>query len=113
MSLPDITMRLATRTASDSGFFDAALCPQTDPELFFPDKGSSPKEAKSICGRCEVADRCLQWSIDNDMQFGIWGGLTARERRNLVAGRVVDERLLARLKNIRIPPAPADGRLAG
>jgi hypothetical protein len=47
------------------------------------------------------------------MEFGIWGGLSARERRNLIAGRVVDERLLARLQNIRIPPAAADDLLAG
>jgi hypothetical protein len=113
MPLPDITTRLGNHQASDASFFDDALCPQTDPEIFFPDKGSSPKEAKSICGRCEVADRCLQWAIDNSMEFGIWGGLSARERRNLIAGRVVDERLLARLQNIRIPPAAADDLLAG
>jgi len=82
---------------SDTSFFKDALCPQTDPEAFFPDKGSPGKEAKEICYRCEVATRCLQWAIENEMEYGIWGGLSARERKNLTAGRVVDARQLEHL----------------
>ena len=88
---------------TDRCFIADAVCAQTDPEAFFPDKGSSPKAAKAMCSRCEVRMPCLQLAIDNDEEFGVWGGLTARERRDLVAGRIVDDRLLARLEGIRLP----------
>lgn len=60
---------------------ERALCAQTDPEAFFPDKGGSAYEAKKICGRCEVKDECLAWALGHNERFGIWGGLSERERR--------------------------------
>ncbi|WP_306999026.1 WhiB family transcriptional regulator [Amycolatopsis thermophila] len=62
---------------------DRALCKETDPEAFFPDKGGSTREAKRICHSCEVRGECLQYALDNDERFGIWGGLSERERRKL------------------------------
>ena len=62
---------------------DRALCAQTDPEAFFPEKGQSPKDAKRVCLACEVRDECLQYALDNDERFGIWGGLSERQRRKL------------------------------
>lgn len=64
-------------------FRDKALCAQTDPEAFYPEKGGSTREAKQICGRCEVKVECLQYALDHDERFGIWGGLSERERRRL------------------------------
>ncbi len=61
----------------------AALCAQTDPEAFFPEKGGSTRDAKRVCGRCEVRDACLEYALANDERFGIWGGLSERERRRL------------------------------
>lgn len=60
-----------------------ALCSQTDPESFFPEKGGSTREAKRVCRTCTVAAECLDWALDNDERFGIWGGLSERERRAL------------------------------
>ena len=60
-----------------------ALCAQTDPEAFFPEKGGSTRDAKKICGTCEVRVRCLEYALTNDERFGIWGGLSERERRKL------------------------------
>ena len=60
-----------------------ALCAQTDPEAFFPEKGGSTKDAKRICGECEVAAECLAYALRNDERFGIWGGKSERERRKL------------------------------
>ena len=60
-----------------------ALCAQTDPEAFFPEKGGSTREAKRICSSCEVASECLDYALANDERFGIWGGLSERERRKL------------------------------
>lgn len=66
--------------------FDA-LCQETDPEAFFPEKSGSTREAKLICQQCDVSDECLADAFACDEQFGIRGGLTARERREITAGR--------------------------
>ena len=60
-----------------------SLCAQTDPEAFFPEKGGSTREAKKICTSCEVRAQCLEYALENDERFGIWGGLSERERRKL------------------------------
>ena len=60
-----------------------ALCAQTDPEAFFPEKGGSTRDAKRICASCDVRDQCLEYALQNDERFGIWGGLSERERRRL------------------------------
>jgi WhiB family transcriptional regulator, redox-sensing transcriptional regulator len=62
---------------------ERALCAQTDPEAFFPEKGGSTREAKRICSGCEVRAECLEYALANDERFGIWGGLSERERRRL------------------------------
>lgn len=68
-------------------FRDTALCAQTDPDQWYPEKGESPRAAKAICARCEVRDLCLQWALDHDEKFGIWGGTSGRERRRLLLGK--------------------------
>jgi WhiB family redox-sensing transcriptional regulator len=60
-----------------------SLCAQTDPEAFFPEKGGSTRDAKRICTSCEVRTQCLEYALENDERFGIWGGLSERERRKL------------------------------
>ena len=60
-----------------------SLCAQTDPEAFFPEKGGSTREAKRICSTCEVKSQCLEYALQNDERFGIWGGLSERERRKV------------------------------
>ncbi|MBC7679328.1 MAG: WhiB family transcriptional regulator [Pseudorhodobacter sp.] len=62
---------------------EQALCAQTDPEAFFPEKGGSTREAKRICVGCEVKGECLEYALLQDERFGIWGGLSERERRRL------------------------------
>ena len=65
---------------------EKALCAQTDPEAFFPEKGGSTREAKKICLGCEVRHECLDYALAHDERFGIWGGLSERERRRLKRG---------------------------
>lgn len=65
------------------GWQERALCAQTDPEAFFPEKGGSTREAKKVCSGCEVKAQCLEYALENDERFGIWGGLSERERRKL------------------------------
>jgi WhiB family redox-sensing transcriptional regulator len=65
---------------------DRALCAQTDPEAFFPEKGGSTREAKKVCRACDVRAECLEYALAHDERFGIWGGLSERERRRLKRG---------------------------
>lgn len=60
-----------------------AACLQYDPELFFPDKGGSSREAKQICASCLVQAECLDGALAADERFGVWGGLSERERRKV------------------------------
>jgi WhiB family redox-sensing transcriptional regulator len=62
---------------------ERSLCAQTDPEAFFPEKGGSTREAKKVCVGCDVRPECLEYALANDERFGIWGGLSERERRKL------------------------------
>ena len=62
---------------------ERALCAQTDPEAFFPEKGGSTREAKKVCVGCDVRGECLEYALAHDERFGIWGGLSERERRKL------------------------------
>ena len=71
---------------TDDQWQERALCAQTDPEAFFPEKGGSTREAKRICLGCEVRDACLEYALAHDERFGIWGGLSERERRRLKRG---------------------------
>lgn len=57
-----------------------AVCPQTDPDAFFPEKGASPAAAKRVCGGCEHRAQCLEEGIAGD-EWGVWGGFTQSERR--------------------------------
>ncbi len=65
------------------GWREHALCAQTDPEAFFPEKGGSTREAKKVCQTCPVQAECLAYALEHDERFGIWGGLSERERRRL------------------------------
>jgi WhiB family transcriptional regulator, redox-sensing transcriptional regulator len=69
--------------AEEPTWQERALCAQTDPEAFFPEKGGSTREAKRICSTCEVRAECLEYALEHDERFGIWGGLSERERRRL------------------------------
>jgi len=85
LSLSADPVDLAPESADDL-WQERALCAQTDPEAFFPEKGGSTREAKRICLGCEVRDECLEYALANDERFGIWGGLSERERRRLKRG---------------------------
>jgi WhiB family transcriptional regulator, redox-sensing transcriptional regulator len=60
-----------------------AECLYAEPDTFFPEKGGSTREAKRICSRCPVRAECLDYALENEERFGIWGGLSERERRRL------------------------------
>ena len=78
--LPPMFMPLP---GEDMSWQERALCAQTDPEAFFPEKGGQTRDPKRVCLTCDVRDECLKFALDHDERWGIWGGLTERERRKL------------------------------
>jgi WhiB family redox-sensing transcriptional regulator len=58
-------------------------CVGVDPDLFFPSRGETADPAKRVCQGCVVRDECLEFAMSNGEKFGIWGGLSERERRRL------------------------------
>lgn len=63
---------------------DRAACKDgVDPDTFFPEKGDSTREAKRICRTCPVRAECLEYALERDERFGIWGGWSEQERRRL------------------------------
>jgi WhiB family redox-sensing transcriptional regulator len=81
--LSDVDLSDLFGLPDEASWQERALCAQTDPEAFFPEKGGSTREAKRICTGCEVRSECLEYALAHDERFGIWGGLSERERRRL------------------------------
>jgi len=81
-------LHLAGADDREPDWRDSALCAETDPEAFFPEKGGSTREAKAVCRNCPVKAECLAYALDKGEGFGIWGGLSERERRRLNRGRL-------------------------
>jgi hypothetical protein len=61
-----------------------ARCAQTDPEIFYPDKGGNTNDAKRVCAGCPVRANCLEYALDRDERYGVWGGLSRKERERLL-----------------------------
>jgi WhiB family redox-sensing transcriptional regulator len=71
---------------------EQANCLGVDPDLFFPERGASTREAKSVCRGCEVRVECLEYALAHGEKFGIWGGLSERERRRVRRQRALERR---------------------
>lgn len=82
-----ISLHDALDDTEELSWQERALCAQTDPEAFFPEKGGSTRDAKRVCSACPVRDECLDYAMAHDEKFGIWGGLSERERRRLRRAR--------------------------
>jgi WhiB family redox-sensing transcriptional regulator len=75
-----------TRQATD--WQQRGACLDESPDLFFPIGTTGPaavqlNQAKRVCARCAVTDDCLQWAMSNNVEQGVWGGLSEEERRSL------------------------------
>jgi WhiB family redox-sensing transcriptional regulator len=84
-------MEAVTEPVVDKSWQDFANCLGVDPDLFFPERGASTREAKEVCRGCVVREDCLEYALANGEKFGIWGGMSERERR-----RIRRQRALAR-----------------
>ena len=68
---------------ADSSWQDHANCLGLDPDLFFPERGASTDEAKAICSGCVVAQQCLDYALTHHIVWGIWGGKSIKQRRQI------------------------------
>ena len=59
------------------------VCAQTDPEIWFPEKGEATHRAKKLCRTCPLQKQCLEYALETNEMFGVWGGLTVKERLRL------------------------------
>ena len=84
-------MDLITQTL-DKTWQRQANCMGVDPDLFFPERGASTREAKEVCRGCVVREDCLEYALANGEKFGIWGGLSERERRKIRRRRALERR---------------------
>ena len=83
-------LREAISRGHDLSWQDGANCKGANADLFFPERGASTRTAKGICRECAVRTDCLEFAITTGEKFGIWGGMSERERR-----RVRKERQIA------------------
>jgi WhiB family redox-sensing transcriptional regulator len=61
-------------------------CAKSDPDALFV-QGAAQQTAKIVCQGCPVIAECLADALDNRTEFGVWGGMTERERRALLRRR--------------------------
>ena len=83
------TLREGVATARPSWVEDWAqkgACSSRDPDALFV-QGAAQQQAKQVCMGCPVIAECLADSLDNHTEFGVWGGMTERERRALLKRR--------------------------
>lgn len=79
--------RLAFGQAADPSeahrWMQEAVCAAGDPDLWFPSQGQTPDAAVELCSRCPVAGRCLEYAQGEGIDYGIYGGLTPAQRRQV------------------------------
>lgn len=73
--------------ADEEPWQERALCTQTDPDAFFPELGESSGPAKRVCRACDVRAECLAYALATDQRYGIWGGMSRRDRLRVMRQR--------------------------
>lgn len=77
---------LAAPNGLDTGWTARAACRDGNPDELFV-RGAEQHRAKMLCLSCPVRTECLADALDNRVEFGVWGGMTERERRALLRRR--------------------------
>ena len=83
---PDLLSSLLVNLADlrELRWQDQAVCAEIgDPDLFFPDKGASTRDAKKVCQGCDVRAECLGYALDTGQSHGVWGGTSPEEREQI------------------------------
>jgi WhiB family redox-sensing transcriptional regulator len=74
------------RVTDDINWTSRGACLQIAPDELFV-QGAAQRSARAVCGKCQVRLQCLADALDNRVEFGVWGGMTERERRALLRRR--------------------------
>lgn len=82
-----VFISLRPSSSPDEEWRDSAACASVGGDFWFPEKGGSTAEAKTVCRRCPVIADCLEYALATQQRFGIYGGKSERERRRLVNAR--------------------------
>ena len=112
------------RSGASGDWRHAARCRHDDPEALFV-QGAAQRDAREVCRACPVRTECLAHALDNRVGFGVWGGMTERERRALLrrrpdvvswaalleaARRAAWRRHAAAVGSAALPPSPVPAR---
>lgn len=97
-----IELPFLTNWGDDTWRSDAA-CRGSQLKYFFPDKTSSityfqVNSAKKICITCPVRVPCLKFAVENNLVFGVYGGVSPRDRRKMVLDQITEDTVKVRLK---------------
>ena len=99
--MTEVLMALYDETETEEkSWQDFANCLGVDPDLFFPERGASTREAKEVCRGCVVREDCLEYALQNGEKFGIWGGMSERERRRIRRQRALARAAAAQAGNV-------------
>ena len=71
------------RSEPSESWMTDGVCRDLDPDIFFPLKIADEKTAKAYCGQCLVRAQCLEYALANNMEHGVWGGKSERERHKI------------------------------
>lgn len=52
-----------------------------DPDIFYPERGQSVRAARELCFKCPVRQQCLEFAVEERIDYGVWGGMSKRERK--------------------------------
>lgn len=76
-------MTIIHNLATNTEWQQYANCLGCDPALFFPGRGEMTPEVRAVCRECVVQEICLEYALENREVFGVWGGKSERQRREM------------------------------
>jgi WhiB family transcriptional regulator, redox-sensing transcriptional regulator len=83
LNLVPVNSNLRAVTEGDRTWVSKALCRTADPDELFV-RGAAQRQAAVICRHCPVLQQCAADALDNQVEYGVWGGMTERQRRALL-----------------------------
>ena len=84
----DLAAEILDTDPSPRDWIGGAVCAQTDPDIFFPNRGQSTAAATLVCQACPVKTACAQWAADAGERYGVWGGINTRARDSVIVAEV-------------------------
>lgn len=91
MSRP-ATAHLGQYDPDENAWFERAVCRGQDPDFFHPTNGQDTSKQKAFCSVCPVRKECGDYALRHRLDYGVWGGMSERERRHLLRLRSVAEK---------------------